>query len=77
MLRSLASSVEALYRPNPQRSIEDELYDALDNPSPVPELTYEIYGMHANGTVSVWVQDATEMEYLRGPLKVKAGALLE
>ena len=66
-----APSVEALYRPDPKKSVEDELYDSLENPSPVPEIAFEIYGMHANGTVNVWIEDPAEMEYLRTSLKVK------
>ena len=62
--------MEALYRPDPKQSIEDEVYDSLENPSPVVEVAYEIYGMHANGTVNVWLQDEAEMEYLSISLKV-------
>lgn len=65
----LAPSLEALFRPDPKKSVEDELYDSQGNPSPVPEVAYEIYGMHANGTVNVWVQNAAELEYLRTSLK--------
>ena len=65
-----ASSVYALFRRDPTKSIEEELYSKNDNPLPVIELLYEIYAISATGPVTVWVTDEIETAYLRAPLKV-------
>ena len=67
---STASSFKALFRPDPTKSIEEELYGAEFNPSAVPEIIYQMYAFSANGTVTVWVNNEEEMKFLRSPLKV-------
>lgn len=65
-----AASVTSLFRANPKSSIEEELYSATDNPNPVMELVYDLYGISANGVITVWVNDDVELKFLRRPLKV-------
>ena len=66
----LGPSLDMLVRPDPKRSNESPLYGSMENPLPVLEAVYGVYGMHANGTVQVWIDDPSEMEYLRVSLKV-------
>jgi len=65
-----APSLERLYRPDPDKSIEEELYGVMDNPLPVYELLVRMYAMHAKGKVTVWVLNEVEVEYIRSALEV-------
>ncbi|ESO84934.1 hypothetical protein LOTGIDRAFT_235988 [Lottia gigantea] len=65
----VASSAEAIYRPDPEMSVENELYPQAENPSPVFELLHRIYTIHASGTVKFWVRDENDMLSLLSPLQ--------
>eukprot|EP00058_Branchiostoma_floridae_P013821 XP_002599309.1 hypothetical protein BRAFLDRAFT_117369 [Branchiostoma floridae] len=66
----LAPSIEELYRPDPKKSVQEQIYSMANNPSPVMELMQIIYAAHASGKVEFYVEDAAEMQSLRAPLKV-------
>ncbi|KAK2192294.1 hypothetical protein NP493_35g06091 [Ridgeia piscesae] len=70
LFAQLAPSLERLYRPDPDKSIEEELYGVMDNPLPVYELLVRMYAMHAKGKVTVWVLNEVEVEYIRSALEV-------
>jgi len=65
-----APSIEELYRPDPKKSVQEQIYSMANNPSPVMELMQIIYAAHASGRVEFYVEDAAEMQSLRAPLKV-------
>ncbi|KAK3601832.1 hypothetical protein CHS0354_041752 [Potamilus streckersoni] len=65
----VAPSAELLYRPNPTKSVEEELYSSADNPTPVFSILEELYGIHATGKVKFWVHDDTEMTSMKTALK--------
>ena len=62
--------MQQLYRPDPKKSLIFELYGRTENPVPVIEVAEDIYGMHAAGTVNVWVEDDGDMKCLRNALRV-------
>lgn len=66
-----APSLERLYRPDEDKSIEEELYGVMDNPLPVYELLVKMYAMHAKGKVTAWVKNEIEAEYIRSALEVR------
>ncbi|XP_053389216.1 uncharacterized protein LOC123562054 [Mercenaria mercenaria] len=65
-----APSVETIYRPDPKKSVEAELYSIANNPSPVFRLMEDIYAIQASGIVKFWVRDDTEMTALTRQLEV-------
>ncbi|XP_019614930.1 PREDICTED: uncharacterized protein LOC109462776 isoform X2 [Branchiostoma belcheri] len=65
----LAPSTEELYRPDPTKSPQEQIYSMANNPLPVMDLMQAIYGMHANGRVEFYVEDEAEMQSLRASLK--------
>ncbi|CAH1794195.1 unnamed protein product [Owenia fusiformis] len=65
----VAPSVLHLYRPNPNQSVQNELYGSTDNPLPVFELLNKIYAMEAQGIVKFWTKDETELQSMRGSLQ--------
>ena len=67
-----APSLDTLYRPDPKRSVQEELYSANDNPMPVIQIIHRMFAMHAKGQVFVWVNDPAEIRELYHPLKVLA-----
>ncbi|XP_071808816.1 uncharacterized protein [Asterias amurensis] len=66
----MVPTIEALYRPDPKRSVKERLYSEVNNPSPVNELMQKLYAIHASGVVTVWVHDVAELDILKEPLKV-------
>lgn len=66
----VAPSVEKIYRPDPKKSVEHELYSVANNPSPVFKLLEDIYAIQASGIVKFWVRDDTEMTALKRQLEV-------
>ncbi|XP_078663209.1 uncharacterized protein LOC144906623 [Branchiostoma floridae x Branchiostoma belcheri] len=66
----LVQSVDERYRPDPAQSAEQELYSAQENPLPVMDLLYKLYGMHARGHVNVWVESVEEINMLKNSLEV-------
>ncbi|XP_071106075.1 uncharacterized protein [Haliotis cracherodii] len=64
------SSAEAVFRPDPKQSVEQELYPQAENPSPVMMLLHRLYAIHATGKVKFWVYDDTDISSLREPLQV-------
>ncbi|CAH1266792.1 SHH [Branchiostoma lanceolatum] len=66
----VAPSIEELYRPDPTKSVKEQIYSMANNPSPVMEILHIIYAAHASGRVEFYVEDAAEMQSLRAPLKV-------
>ena len=62
---------EATYRPDPARSVPEEMYPQTENPSPVAELLNHLYAIHHVGVARVWVPDVTDMAAMRGTLKVR------
>ncbi|XP_052760655.1 uncharacterized protein LOC128203318 [Mya arenaria] len=66
----VAPSVEKIYRPDPTRSVENELYSATNNPLPVFRLLEDMYAIQASGVVNFWVKDDREMTALKRPLEV-------
>ncbi|KAK3092024.1 hypothetical protein FSP39_024509, partial [Pinctada imbricata] len=73
LFSQLAPSITQTYRPDPSRSAVEDLYSAVDNPSPLLELLDEMYVMHASGIINFWVQDEKEMTSM---LKTIQAALL-
>lgn len=66
----LITSIEKVYRPDPTKSVEEELYSATNNPTPLLTLMSDMYGIQARGVVKFWVKDDTEMTALIRPLEV-------
>lgn len=66
----MVPTIEALYRPDPTRSVKERLYSEVNNPSPVNELMQKLYAIHASGVVTVWVHDVAELDILKEPLKI-------
>ncbi|XP_046337831.1 uncharacterized protein LOC124119387 isoform X2 [Haliotis rufescens] len=64
------SSAEAVFRPDPKQSVEQELYPQAENPSPVMMLLHRLYAIHATGKVKFWVYDDIDISSLREPLQV-------
>lgn len=65
-----APSVERVFRRDPKKSVEEELYSIANNPSPVFRLLEDIYAIQASGIVKFWVRDDTEMTGLKRQLEV-------
>lgn len=66
----VAPSVEKVFRRDPKKSVEEELYSIANNPSPVMRLLEDIYAIQASGIVKFWVRDDTEMTALKRQLEV-------
>lgn len=66
----IAPSVEKIYRPDPTKSVEEELYSSVNNPLPVYQLLEDIYAIQASGVVKFWIKDDMEMTALKRPLEV-------
>lgn len=66
----LAPSIKRLYRPDPTKSVEEEIYSSEENPSPLLPLLDELYAIHAKGAVSFWVADEKDMTSMKEPLTV-------
>ncbi|KAL5006495.1 hypothetical protein ScPMuIL_015301 [Solemya velum] len=69
-LVSLAPSAESLYRPDPTKSIQEDLYDSVENPLPVMRLLTLLYATHASGIVKFWVRDETDLTSMKDTLQV-------
>ena len=65
-----ASSLKAVYRPDPEHSVIMDLYAVNDNPLPVRDILLDLYVIEAVGTMNVWVDGQRELKDLRNPLKV-------
>lgn len=65
----LAPSVEYIYRPDPTKSVEEELYSSVNNPLPVYSLLEDMYAINASGIVKFWVKDDSEMTALKQQLE--------
>ena len=65
-----ATTIEALFRPDPAASVEEQLYGATTNPLPVYEILYPLFAINARGVVTVWVASKQELSNIRSPLKV-------
>ncbi|XP_064638416.1 uncharacterized protein LOC135494385 [Lineus longissimus] len=65
-----APSIERLYRPDPAKSVKEELYGAADNPTPAMDLIHRVYALTAAGNVKVWAKDETEITSMKNALKV-------
>jgi len=59
-----------VYRPDPNKSPEEELYSSEDNPTPVMIQLEEMYAINAKGVVKFWVEDEVDMKSQEAPLKV-------
>lgn len=68
--RVVAPRLGALYPLKEGKSAKDEIYSSAYNPSPLFDIMQQVYAMHLQGTVSVWVQDRSEMSSLRNSIKV-------
>ncbi|XP_050391144.1 uncharacterized protein LOC126810218 [Patella vulgata] len=66
----IVHAAEAIYRPDPKASVENELFPQAENPSPVLQLLSRLYAIHASGIVKFWVRDENDMLSLKAPLEV-------
>lgn len=66
----VAPSVEKIYRPDPKKSVEFQLYSVANNPSPMFRVLEDMYAIQASGIVKFWVKDDTEMTALKRQLEV-------
>ncbi|KAL4240753.1 hypothetical protein ACF0H5_001544 [Mactra antiquata] len=66
----VVEAVEKIYRPDPDKSDEAELYSVANNPSPVLALLEDIYTIQASGVVKFWVNDDRDMNALKRQLEV-------
>ena len=62
--------LEAQYRPDPTKSVSEEMYPQMENPSPVAELINQLYVIHHVGVAKIWVQDERDIAALRVTLEV-------
>lgn len=58
------------YRPDPARSVIEDLYSSEENPSPVLSLLEELYAIHAIGVTKFWVKDEKEISSMKLALRV-------
>lgn len=58
------------YRPDPDRSVIEDLYSSEENPSPVLSLLEELYAIHAIGLTKFWVKDEKEISSMKLALRV-------
>nr|XP_022317995.1 uncharacterized protein LOC111121142 [Crassostrea virginica] len=65
----LAPSVKLRYRPDPDRSVIEDLYSSEENPSPVLSLLEELYAIHAIGLTKFWVKDEKEISSMKLALR--------
>ncbi|XP_062571748.1 uncharacterized protein LOC134233763 [Saccostrea cucullata] len=65
----LAPSVKLRYRPDPDRSVIEDLYSSEENPSPVLSLLEELYAIHAIGVTKFWVKDEKEISSMKLALR--------
>lgn len=65
-----APSVKLRYRPDPARSVIEDLYSSEENPSPVLSLLEELYAIHAIGVTKFWVKDEKEISSMKLALRV-------
>lgn len=61
----LAPSVKLRYRPDPARSVIEDLYSSEENPSPMLSLLEELYAIHAIGVTKFWVKDEKEISSMK------------
>ena len=66
----LAPSMERLYRPDPDKSVQEELYPSTENPLPLYDLMLRLYAIHAKDTVTVSVKSTFELTSLKDAVKV-------
>lgn len=65
-----APSVKLRYRPDPARSVIEDLYSSEENPSPMLSLLEELYAIHAIGVTKFWVKDEKEISSMKLALQV-------
>ncbi|XP_061198096.1 uncharacterized protein LOC133206181 [Saccostrea echinata] len=58
------------YKPNPNTSIEEEVFGATDNPSPLLQIVEQEIAMNVSGNVSVVIDRYKDISALRSVLKV-------
>lgn len=58
------------YRPDPARSVIEDLYSSEENPSPMLSLLEELYAIHAIGVTKFWVKDEKEISSMKLALQV-------
>ena len=68
----VAPSIHSRYRPDPTKSVQEELYTKSANPLPALQVMSRIYAMHASGLVRFWVEDEADLASLRSSLQVGA-----
>ena len=62
--------MERLYRPDPDKSVQEELYPSTENPLPLYDLMLRLYAIHAKDTVTVSVKSTFELTSLKDAVKV-------
>ncbi|XP_048764413.1 uncharacterized protein LOC125672258 isoform X1 [Ostrea edulis] len=65
----LAPSVKLRYRPDPDRSVIEDLYSSEENPSPLLSLLEELYAISATGITKFWVKDEKEISSMKLALR--------
>lgn len=58
------------YKPNPNTSIEEEVFGATDNPSPLLQIVEQEIAMNVSGNVSIVIDRYKDISALRSVLKV-------
>jgi hypothetical protein len=66
----LADSVKKLYRPDPNKSIQEQLYSPENNPSPLLDLIKRMYAFSATGKAVIWIMNDAEATSMKNVLKV-------
>lgn len=61
----LVNMFEAKFRPDPQNSVEEDMYPQTDNPSPVPEMLNMLYATHHEGVAKIWIHDDNDITSMR------------
>ncbi|XP_071181101.1 uncharacterized protein [Mytilus edulis] len=64
------STINSKYKPEPNNSIEEALFDGHDNPSPLLEIVEQFVAKQAAGNVSVYIESIRDISALRNILKV-------
>ncbi|XP_064631957.1 uncharacterized protein LOC135490616 [Lineus longissimus] len=65
-----ADPVKKLYRPDPTKSIEEQLYSPENNPSPLMDLIKRMYAFNAEGKAVLWINDDTEATSMKNVLRM-------
>ena len=70
LLSLIAPFVKKTFRPDPDKSVVEDIYSSEENPSPLLGLLDELYARHAIGIIKFWIGDEKEATTMKETLEV-------